>query len=203
MVSGQTIDAPVRITLITLLLLCLGLGCGKEEDVGESADNAPVTPKTEPEEEAKKPEPPNAEPKVEVKKTLTKEESAKVIEATIRKAAKKPVGELTKSDLEKVTELDLRNKQLTDAKGLEDLTQLKVLNLADNQLTDVKGLEKLNQLTVLYLDNNELTKVPKGLEKLLQLKVLSLEDNPDLTKAQIDELKKALPNCEIDSNPTK
>jgi len=25
----------------------------------------------------------------------------------------------------------------------------------------------------------------------------------DLTKAQIDELKKALPNCDIKSNPTK
>jgi len=27
--------------------------------------------------------------------------------------------------------------------------------------------------------------------------------NPDLTKAQIDELKKALPNCKIRGNPTK
>ena len=27
--------------------------------------------------------------------------------------------------------------------------------------------------------------------------------NPDLTKAQIAELKKALPNCDIGSNPTK
>jgi len=26
---------------------------------------------------------------------------------------------------------------------------------------------------------------------------LNLKDNPDLTKAQIDELQKALPNCEI------
>ena len=34
------------------------------------------------------------------KKPLTKEESAKVIEAAIRKAAKKPTGELTKADFE-------------------------------------------------------------------------------------------------------
>jgi hypothetical protein len=32
---------------------------------------------------------------------------------------------------------------------------------------------------------------------------LSLFNNPDLTKAQIDELQKALPNCRIYSNPTK
>jgi len=38
------------------------------------------------------------------KKPLTKEESAKVIEAAIRKAAKKPTGELTEADLEKLTD---------------------------------------------------------------------------------------------------
>ena len=43
----------------------------------------------------------------------------------------------------------------------------------------------------------------KGLEKLNQLERLYLEDNPDLTKAQIAELQKALPKCEIISNPKK
>ena len=92
------------------------------------------------------------------KKPLTKEESAKVIEAAIRKSLKKPTGELTKADLEKVREL----------------------YLVHDQLTDVKGLEKLDQLKVLFLDGN-----------------------PALTKAQIDQLQKALPKCKINSNPTK
>jgi Leucine-rich repeat (LRR) protein len=74
------------------------------------------------------------------------------IEAAIRKEINKPTGELTKVDLEKVTELDLNNNQLTDVTGLEKLTQLKKLDLASN---------------------------------------------PDLTKAQIDQLKKALPDCKI------
>jgi hypothetical protein len=43
----------------------------------------------------------------------------------------------------------------------------------------------------------------KGLENLTQLEDLYLGGNPDLTKAQIAELKKALPKCEIRSNPTK
>ena len=114
------------------------------------------------------------------KKPLTKEESAKVIEAAIRKAAKKPTGELTKADYKKVTRLSLLGNQLTSVKGLEQLTQLKQLNLRANQLTDVKGLEKLTQLEDLWLENN-----------------------PDLTKAQIAELQKALPNCFILSNPKK
>jgi hypothetical protein len=43
----------------------------------------------------------------------------------------------------------------------------------------------------------------KGLEKLTQLKHLMLHDNPDLTKAQIAKLQKALPNCKISSNAKK
>ena len=136
------------------------------------------------------------------KKPLTKEESAKVIEAAIREDLEKSTGELAKADLEKVTKLHLGDNHLTDVKGLEKLTQLRVLVLGNNQLTDVKGLEKLTQLTHLYLHRNQLTDV-KGLEKLTQLKHLTLHNNPDLTKAQIAELQKALPKCRIISNPTK
>ena len=81
-----------------------------------------------------------------------------ILEKAIRKRLKKPKGELTKADMEKVI----------------------YLNLSDNKLTGVKGLENLTQLTQ-----------------------LNLQDNPDLTKAQIDELQKALPNCYILSNPKK
>ena len=150
------------------------------------------------------------------------------IEAAIRKSLKdigaSPTGELTQADLEKVTELELDRKQLTsvkglekltqleslhlphnkltDMKGLENLTQLKELPLDDNQLTDVKGLEKLTQLEGLWLPRNQLTDL-KGLKKLTRLTELDLIDNPDLTKAQIIELQRALPNCKIRSNPTK
>jgi len=91
---------------------------------------------------------------------------------------------------------------ITSVQGLEKLTQLRELTLFDNQLTDVKGLEKLANLKELRLKGNQLTNV-KGLEKLTQLKALNLKDNPALTKAQIDQLKKALPKCDIYRNPTK
>ena len=116
----------------------------------------------------------NTKAKAGAEKPFTKEESAKVIEAAIREQLNKPTGELTKSDLEKVKALLLGNNQLTDVKGLEKLTQLEGLWLPRNQLTDVKGLEKLTRLTE-----------------------LDLIDNPDLTKAQIDQLQKALPKCKI------
>ena len=101
------------------------------------------------------------------KKPLTKEESAKVIEAAIRNhfSVKKPTGELTKADLEKVKLLSINRNQLASVKGLEKLTQLRVLTLVENKLNSVKGLEKLDQLRELYLMSNQLADV-KGLEKL-------------------------------------
>ena len=76
------------------------------------------------------------------------------------------------------------------------------LELDGNQLTDITPLKGLTQLTLLNLDSNKLTSV-NGLEKLTKLPVLVLDNNPDLTKAQVDELKKALPKCKIRSNPKK
>ena len=138
-----------------LLLICAAVvlvGCGKKEASGPEATY--VQPAT----------------------------VAKVIEEAVRKAAKKPTGELTKEDYGKVMRLSLQRRKLTKVpKELENLTQLKVLDFRRNQLTDLKGLEKLTQLEFLMLT--------KG--------------NFALTQAQIDELQKALPKCYITSNPTK
>ena len=43
----------------------------------------------------------------------------------------------------------------------------------------------------------------EDLFKLTQLKRLNLINNPDLTKAQIAELQKALPKCRISHNAKK
>ena len=246
------------------------VGCGRSNSPEPQAKtpetpkvdvNTTLTSKTQPKEELENPQP----PKITHEKLI----ADPIVEKAIRKELKKPTGELTKADLEKVTRLNLydnrltelpknleklhqlktlwlsENKltdvkslekltqlerlnlygnQLTSVKGLEKLTQLERLNLDSNKLTDVKGLEKFTELTLLNLDDNQLTDIKglekltqlkylrlgdnqltdvKGLEKLTQLKTLNLYDNPDLTKAQIVELQKALPKCQILSNPTK
>jgi len=63
---------------------------------------------------------------------LTPRLTAEGIEAAIRKRLKKPTGELTKADLEKVNSLDIRSNQLTDVTVLKELTQLVELNLGGN-----------------------------------------------------------------------
>ena len=129
-----------------------------------------------------KKEAPKEENRVRVQRSTPKPEPPKAVPEkpianTILEQLKKPTGELTNADL-------------------ENLTKLKVLLLAANQLTDVKGLEKLTQLKKLHLGGNQLSDT-KGLEKLTKLRELNLEGNPTLTKAQIDQLQKALPKCKI------
>jgi Leucine-rich repeat (LRR) protein len=202
----------VKILYAVLLALVLGVGCGESKEEKEKAAKAKATveAKVTALEATKAAAKTTGEAKAEANVVAwvsdPNDPNNVTIEAAIRKSLKyigeSPTGELTQADLEKVTELELDRKQLTSVKGLEKLTQLESLHLPHNKLTDVKGLEKLTQLERLSLGWNKLTDV-KGLEKLTQLTRLGLTANPDLTKAQIAELKEALPNCEIFSNPTK
>ena len=118
------------------------------------------------------------------------------IETAIRKTIKKPEGELTKADLDKVKTLVITGQELTSLESLEKLTQLENLNVFNNNLIDANGLEELTQLQQVNLGINLLSDV-KALGKIKQLLVLNLGNNPNLTRAQIAELQKALPNCRI------
>ena len=85
--------------------------------------------------------------------------------------------------------------------ALKELTLLKKLWLGcawgqGNQIRDISPLKELKQLTELDLSRNRITDV-SALVKLTHLEKLSLEYNPNLIKAEIDNLQKALPNCKI------
>ena len=96
------------------------------------------------------------------------------IETAIRKELKKPNGELTKEDLEKVRWLGLGSCEITDLSPLSGLTSLTALGLHRNQITDLTPLIGLTEL-----------------------KSLDLHHNPNLTKAEIEKLQGALPKCKI------
>jgi hypothetical protein len=156
------------------------------------------------------------------KTPLTEEESAQLIDETLISILEKSLtDEFTMADWEKITQLSLAYKRLTDVGALAKLTNLRELMLNGNQLSDISPLAKLTQLRRLYLGSNQIIDVTP-LEKLTQLKELylhvnqitdvtpltkltglkhlELNFNPDLTKSQIDELQKALPDCFISSN---
>ena len=96
------------------------------------------------------------------------------METAIRKELKKPNGELTKANLEKVARPGLGNFEIADLSSLPGLTSLTALGLHSNQITDLSPL--------------------KG---LTELKLLDLKCNPNLSKAETDKLQEALPECKI------
>ncbi len=134
-------------------------------------------------------------------------EYAKVIETAIRVELKKPTGQLTETDLEKVTSLNLNNTIMLDEglKELPNLRKLRYLRLFGTLITDagLKELAKRQQLTAIDLGLTQITDVGlKELPKLKNLRSLNLNDTK-ATKAGMAELRKALPNCKISSNPRK
>ena len=70
-------------------------------------------------------------------------------------------------------ELNLNKKDLSDITFLAEQTNLEILALEENQITDITPLKELSNL-----------------------KELHLCDNP-LNLSQIEELRQALPNCNI------
>ena len=85
------------------------------------------------------------------KKSLTKEESAKIIEAEIREAAKKPQGQLTEADYKKIVGLKFFDHGITDVSSLSRLIWLKKLNLMENRITDISSLANLKNLKKINL----------------------------------------------------
>ena len=223
---GQLLTSPNMKQLLLICAVVALVGCGKKADGNTGVIN-PNKPSTDSASEKLITDHIVEKAiRVELEKPTGKLTKSDLDKVTHLYLGRKKLTELPKA-LEKLTQLkrlDLYGNQLTDVKGLEKLTQLKKLYLNHNRLTELpKGLEKLTQLTYLNLGYNKLTDV-KGLEKLTQLEELKLhgekltelsvqlhilnklpfpENNPALTKAQIDELQKALPKCEIKSNPTK
>ena len=84
-----------------------------------------------------------------------------IVEKAIRRSLKKPEGELTEADLEKVTVLDLDFTKTTNA-GLKEVVKLQKLielNLRSTKITDegLNEVAKLKQLTYLSLSFTEIT----------------------------------------------
>ena len=83
-------------------------------------------------------------------------------------------GEISSSDLDKVTEL----------------------NLAGKGISDLRPLAGLKKLTVLHLGRNKMEKLAP-LHDLIELKELTLRGNLQLSKEEIQEIEKKLSKCKI------
>ena len=96
------------------------------------------------------------------------EASVQRIETAIRDRIRKPDGELTAPDFERIKHLSLAGMGLTDIAPLAKLTKIRSLNLDYNEISDLTPLAGLVELEKLHLGSNQITDLSplKNLKKL-------------------------------------
>jgi Leucine-rich repeat (LRR) protein len=98
------------------------------------------------------------------------------LEAVIREAITKPMGDIYQSDVEWLTTLNASSKDIADLTGLENCVSLQTLYLWNNHVSDISALQNLTFLTTLYLGNNQISDI-SALQNLTNLQNLYLDYN--------------------------
>lgn len=100
----------------------------------------------------------------------------KNLEQAVRFEIKKLVGDIYKSDVEKIVSLQAYSKGIIDISGIERLTSLQSLDLSENEISDISTLRDLTKLRTLLLSNNQISYI-NALQDLGNLQELSLDNN--------------------------
>ena len=149
----------------------------------------------------------------------------KTLEKALREKINKPEGDILKSDVLKIDELNLsyKEKELKSLEGIENFTNLKSLNLTFSYAADISPLKNLTKLHYLNLSRNYfiLDKDISSLKNLVNLERLDLSSDGiedltslknmknfkalhnlnisfnEITKSAIDDLERTLPDCSV------
>lgn len=97
----------------------------------------------------------------------------KNLEQAIRNQIDKITGDIYKSDVEKITELDAQYRGIEDISGIENLINLQMLGLRGNQISSIDALKNLTNLKQLSLGNNKISDI-SVLKDLVNLQILDL-----------------------------
>ena len=82
--------------------------------------------------------------------------------SAIRTVINKPVGDLTSTDVERITYLPAENMNISSIEGIQNLTNLRDLRLAKNQISDISPVAGLTNLVYLVLNNNKNYRYKRG-----------------------------------------
>jgi len=102
--------------------------------------------------------------------------------AQLRIAVRKPVGDLTRGDLDKVKVLKVRESEIADLSLFVELRNLEELDLHKNKITDLKPLVKLPNLKKLRVSFNQISDL-SPLPEMKALRELKIYNN------QVSDLK--------------
>ena len=97
--------------------------------------------------------------------------------------------------LTRLESVRLNNTAVTDLTPLTRLTSLTTIFVNDTSVRDLTPLAELKDLMNLFLDDTQVRDLTP-LAELTNLRMLYLNKTP-VSKEQVEELRKALPNCEI------
>lgn len=98
------------------------------------------------------------------------------LERALRDELAKPSGAITCSDMAGLTNFEARGYGIVSLEGLQYAENLTDLGLRDNQISDLTPLAGLTNLTTLYLAYNQISDLT-GLAGLTNLTILELRDN--------------------------
>ncbi len=96
--------------------------------------------------------------------------------AAVRNELDKPVGDLYRSELARLTKLEANDRLIEDLRGIEYLANLRSLSLAGNHIRDISPLAELKALERLELGYNQVVDLTP-LAALQHLSWLSLNNN--------------------------
>lgn len=109
------------------------------------------------------------------------------LEKAVREQLNILAGNITSSDMEKITSLTISSSNINDLKGLEYCINLKSLNLPECNIADISRLKNLRNLENVNLDNNKISDLTP-LNNIYSIKSLSLNDNCILDIKPIESL---------------
>lgn len=121
------------------------------------------------------------------------------LEAVVRAEINKPTGVIYKSDVASITNLEIRNANVSTLDGIDNLINLTGLGVIDNEVYDVSSVKYLTKLEYLGLKSMKLTsnQIIDVVTPLCNLKHLGLYGN-NFTYADKQRLADANPNVFTD-----
>lgn len=124
------------------------------------------------------------------------------VKGDVLNLSNKNLSEVSKDILDdsSIVTLDVSGNNLTGSLPgeIRKLTNLEVLDASDNSMTGVPAeIGQLMKLRTINFANNKLSGLPMEIGNLKNLETLDLRGNPNVSRQDIDNIKKSLTNTEI------
>ncbi|WP_432664888.1 leucine-rich repeat domain-containing protein [Wukongibacter baidiensis] len=110
------------------------------------------------------------------------------LESVIRRKIGKPTGDIYKSEIESILNINAEQEGISNLEGIQYFTNLQRIYLGNNEISDISLLRDLTNIEYLYLHKNKITNL-SSLKGLTNLKSLDLYENKISDISSLENLK--------------